>query len=314
MPLRTLILVNPRSRNGATGRRLDALRGTLRAVLGELEIEATRGPRDAERIAREAARAGVERIVIAGGDGTTSEVVTGLLAAGLGAHVRLALLPLGTGGDLVRALGVPRDVEGALARIAAGKERSVDAGRARYRDAAGHERESYFLNVASAGISGLVTALVNEAPKSLGGTLSFLIGTLRGIARHRAVPARVVVDGRTIHEGPLVLATAANGRYFGGGMHVAPNALLDDGLLDVTLIGGVSKLRLLRELPKLYTGAHLGAEAVIADRGRTIEITPLASDAGADPIHIELDGEPLGRAPVAFEVVPGAVTLLGVDA
>lgn len=315
MPARTLVIVNPHSRNGATGRRLRALEQRMRAVLGAFEIEPTRAPRDAERIAREGVRAGVEQIVIAGGDGTTSEVVTGLLAAGLGGHVRLALLPLGTGGDLVRALGVPHDVDAALARIALGIERHVDAGRARFVDTAGREREAFFLNVASAGISGLVTALVNEAPKSLGGRLSFLLGTLRAIARHRPSLARVRVDGETFHEGPLVLVTAANGGWFGGGMHVAPGARLDDGLLDVTLIGGVSKLRLLRELPKIYAGTHLAADAVRSARGRVIEIEPLPAGAGSqDPIRIELDGEPLGRAPVRFEALPAALTLVGVDA
>ncbi len=313
MPAATLVIANPRSRSGATGRRIEALRSVLRRRLGEFEIESTRGPRDAERIAREAARAGVERLVVAGGDGTTSEVVTGLLAAGLGDAVQIALLPLGTGGDLARALGVPRDVDAALERIASGSPRRVDAGRARLRVADGSTRETFFLNVASAGLSGLVTALVNEAPKHLGGRVSFLIGTLRGIARFRPLPARVRVDGRVVHEGPLTLATAANGPCFGGGMRVAPNASLDDGVLDLTLIGDVSKGRLLRALPRIYAGTHLDLDAVIGARGASIEIEPLDRAAIAE-LRIEIDGEPLGFAPAAFDVMPKALTLIGVGA
>lgn len=314
MPASTLVIVNPRSRSGATGRRVEDLRGLLRDRLGPLEIESTRCPRDAERIAREAVRSGVERLIVAGGDGTTSEVVTGVLEAGLGDHARIALLPLGTGGDLARALGVPRQIDAAIERIAADRPRRVDAGRAQYRGADGATHSTFFLNVASVGLSGLVTALVNDAPKHLGGRISFLIGTLRGIARFRALPARVRVDGVLIYEGPLTLATAANGRFFGGGMCVAPNAAIDDGMLDLTLIGDVSKARLLRSLPRLYAGTHLGLEDVRSGRGRCIEIAPIGESERSGELRIEIDGEPLGAAPVMFEAIPKAVTLVGVDA
>lgn len=316
-----LVVVNPKSRSGATGRRFDAVAAKLRAALGAIEVEETRGPRDAERIAREAVLGGVERIVVAGGDGTTSEVVTGLLAAGLGARAKLALLPLGTGGDLVRTLGVPGDLDGAIARIAGGKERRIDAGRARFRDRAGEERETFFLNVASAGVSGLVCELVNRAPKSLGGRVSFLLGTLRAIVRYAPLPVVVRVDGEVVHEGLLTLVAAANGRYFGGGMHVAPRARQDDGLLDVVLIGGLSKPHLLRRLPLLYTGAHLEAPEVRFVRGRSVELLPGpggpasagAAPRGDDALWIELDGEPLGGLPARFEALPGAITLFGVE-
>jgi len=321
-----VVVVNPKSRSGATGRRFDAVAAKLRAALGPIDVQETRGPRDAERIAREAAAAGAGRIVVAGGDGTTSEVVTGLLAAGLGARAKLGLLPLGTGGDLVRTLGVPRDVDAAIARLAAGKERRVDAGRARFRDRSGAERETFFLNVASAGVSGLVCELVNRAPKSFGGRVSFLVGTLRAIVRYAPLPAVVRVDGAVVHDGLLTLATAANGGWFGGGMHVAPRARPDDGLLDVVLIGGLSKPHLLRRLPLLYTGAHLTAPEVRFVQGRTVELLPGGAGAaggspraarkpapGADALWIELDGEPLGGLPARFEAVPGAITLFGVE-
>jgi YegS/Rv2252/BmrU family lipid kinase len=308
---RTVVIANPRSRNGATGRRMDAVVAKLRATLGEVAIETTRGPRDAERIAREAVGRGALRVLVAGGDGTTSEVVTGLLAGGLAERVELGLLPLGTGGDLARTLGLPRDLDEAIARLARGKTRRVDAGAARFQADDGAERTLFFVNVASAGISGLVTALVNAAPKSLGGTVSFLVGTLRAIVRFEPAGARIRVDGAVVHEGPLTLAVAANGRYFGGGMHVAPEAGIDDGLLDVVWIDGLPKLRLLRELPKLYTGAHLRVSAVHSTRGRVVEIEPLE---GTRPLRIEIDGEPLGSLPARFEVLPAALTLVGCEA
>lgn len=303
------MIVNPASRNGATGKRIEVVASKLRGALGEVVLETTRGPRDAERVAREAVAGGATRIVVAGGDGTASEVVTGLLAAKLGGRVELALLPLGTGGDLVRALGVPRGLDAAIAAIARGKTRALDAGAVRYQTDAGGERQVFFLNVTSAGVSGLVTQFVNDTPKLLGGRVSFLIGTLRALARFRAAAARLRVDGQTLYEGPLSLVAAANGRYFGGGMLIAPHARPDDGLLDVVWIEGRSKGWLLRRLPTLYTGAHLRIPGVGSARGRVVEIEPTA---GATPLRIEIDGEPLGTLPARIEAQPGALTLVGV--
>jgi diacylglycerol kinase (ATP) len=306
VPAQTLAIVNPASRNGATGRRWEAIEGRLREVVAGLEVERTRGPRDAERIAREAARAGVERLVVAGGDGTTSEVVSGLLSAELGGSVALAILPLGTGGDLARTLAVPRDLEAAVAAIQRGKTRRVDAGRLRYTARDGSRRTAYFLNVASFGISGLVDELVNAAPKALGGRVSFLIGTLRALVRYRARDVRISVDGAPVHAGPCVLAAVANGRYFGGGMQIAPEARPDDGSFDVVVVPGLSKARLIAHLPSLYAGRHLERPEVSLFRGRRV-------DAEAEPgtIWLDVDGEALGTLPASIECLPGAITLFG---
>lgn len=306
VPGRTLLILNPRSRSGATGRHADALVALLREALGPIEVERTRAPRDAERIAREAVRAGVDRLVVGGGDGTLSEVASGLLGAGLGSYARIGVLPLGTGGDFLRTLGVPRDLRSAVACLREGKPLPLDAGRASFVDHSGRRATSYFVNSASFGISGHVCALVNRSSKVLGGRAAFLLGSLRAIARHRSEPVALRVDGALVHAGPLVLAAAANGRYFGGGMLIAPHARNDDGALDVVAIAGLGRAALLRKLPLLYRGTHLGDPAVRSWSGRSVEAEPLA---GAVPI--ELDGEPLGRLPARFEVLPGALTLIG---
>lgn len=299
------MIVNPRSRNGATGRRWPILQARVRSALGPVEAELTRGPRDAERIAREAVRAGIERILVAGGDGTLGEVVSGLLAAGLGGYAELGLLPLGSGGDFARSLGVPRDFETALECIVAGHTRSVDAGRVRFRGPRGEERVACFANVASFGISGLVDEIVNRTTKVLGGRTSFLIGALRAILRHRNERVTLRVDGKLVLDAAIVLATAANGRWFGAGMHVAPEASLDDGLLDVVVVGALSKPALLAKLPKIYAGSHLRDPAVRLLRGKVIE-----ADAPAGRVLLELDGEPLGQLPARFEVLPRALRVV----
>ena len=307
MPTKHLVILNPSSRNGATGRRWRQIEPRLRAKLPDLQVGTTLAPRDAERIAREGARDGIRRIIVAGGDGTTSEVVTGLLAAGLGGEVEIGFLPLGTGGDFARTLAVPRDIDAAIDLLSRAERRRVDAGRVTYRDRSGAIRTSYFLNVASLGISGLTDELVNRAPKSLGGTISFLIGTLRGIVRYRCAHVRLCADGELVHDGPLILAACANGRYFGGGMKIAPAARVDDGELDLVVVGQVSKARLIAQLPLLYRGTHIGHPEVSVQRAKKIE-----AEAPPGQVWLDVDGEALGTLPATIEVLPGAITLFGV--
>lgn len=306
---RTLVIANPRSRHGSTGRRWAGIEASLRRELGELDVRHTSGPRDAERIARSAAGSGVERIVIAGGDGTVSEVVTGVLGAGLGEYVELGLLPLGTGGDLARTMGVPSGIDEAVAALAAGGTRRVDAGRVTFRGRDEKEASSYFLNVASFGVSGLVDELVTRVPQSLGGTVAFALASIRAIVQYRFGDVSIRIDGEPIYDGPVALAAAGNGRYFGGGMKVAPEARPDDGELDFVLVRAMSRLRLLANFPKLYAGTHVQHAVASAHRGRRIEVDGVPGE-----IWLDIDGEPLGTLPALIEVVPAALTLFGVPA
>jgi YegS/Rv2252/BmrU family lipid kinase len=282
------------------------LQAQIRAALGPLEIEQTRGPRDAERIAREGVRAGIERVIVAGGDGTVNEVASGLLAGELGGYAQLGILPLGTGGDLARSLGIPRRFSDALERLRDGRVRRIDAGRISYRAPGGSVANSFFVNVASFGISGLVDQLVNRATKRLGGTASFLIGTIKALAQYESRSVTLRLDGETIHEGPLVVATAANGRFFGGGMHVAPTAHFDDGLLDVVVVADVPKRTLVAKLPLLYAGKHLDDPICSFHRGRVIE-----AESEVGTVLLDVDGEALGSLPVRIEALPGALSIVG---
>jgi YegS/Rv2252/BmrU family lipid kinase len=304
VPASTLVILNQRA--GATGRRFGKLEGPLRDVLGDLEIERTRGVRDAARIAREAVRSGVERLVVAGGDGTASEVVTGLLTADLGGYAEIGLLPLGSGCDFARSLGLARDPVLRVDEMARGERRRVDAGRIDFVDADGTPRTAYFLNIASFGISGLVDEMVNRAGKRLGPTAAFAAGTLVAILRHRPTIARIRIDERVVHEGPISLAAAANGQYFGSGMRVAPKARIDDGALDVVIVGGLSKPRLIANFPSIYAGTHLDHPAVSQHRGVLFEAEAIEGHAPLD-----VDGEPLGHLPVRAQLLPKAIGLFG---
>ncbi len=306
------MIANPRSRSGASGRRWGSIEKKLRHALGPLEVEFTRGPRDAERIAREGVRAGVERVIVAGGDGTLSEVVTGLLSADLGGYARIGILPLGTGDDFIRTLGASREIDAAIERLAEDQTRIIDAGRVTYRASDGRQADRYFANVASLGLSALVDRFVNPKTKILSGRASYLIGTIRALIHYRRESVSIRVDDELVYEGPLVLAAAANGQFFGGGMRVAPDALLDDGQLDWVVVPELSnnrllsRLRVVCKLRLLYRGSHIFDRQISHGRGRVIEAT-----ASSDRVYVEVDGELLGALPARIELVPDAITLFG---
>jgi len=306
MPERTLVIANPSSRGRAAARHLRSLEAKLRSALGPLDFERTRGPRDAERIAREGVRSGVERIIVAGGDGTLSEVVTGLLSAELGDYAAIGILPLGTAGDFLRGFGASKEIDAAIESLASGKVVRVDAGRATYCSDERGSVTSYFANIASLGLSGEVAALVNRSGKLFGARLSYLIGALRGLARHRSQPVSISVDGRSVFEGALAVAVVANGPCFGGGMRIAPSARVDDGAFDWVIVPAMPRRSLLRKIPLLYRGAHLEDPRILSGRGQLIEARAMGG-----PVPIDVDGESLGVLPARFELLPNALTLLG---
>jgi diacylglycerol kinase (ATP) len=301
----------------------------LQAALGKFEVRHTRGPGDAERIAARAQREGVGRVVVAGGDGSVSQVVTGILAArhsavasvgadaaGVASEVpgradgpEVGWLPLGTGGDLSRAFGLEGGVAEAIERLASGATRPVDVGRIRYRARDGRDHTSYFLNVASLGISGLVDEYVIDAPRFLGGSFAFLVAALRAFAAYQPPTVQFSVDGKDLFEGPISLVAVANGSYFGGGMHIAPDARPDDAVFDLVIVKALSKLGLLANLPSLYRGTHLGSPAVSCMRAVRLDVRALSGE-----VLLDVDGEPLGTLPASIELLPSALTLCGAGA
>ena len=303
---RTLVIVNPHSGGGVTRRRWPKLEPRVREALGAVDIEHTQGARDAERLAREAVRAGIERVVVAGGDGTLAEVASGLLRAQLGHYAELAVLPMGTGCDFARTLGIPRDPIAALDVLRTGKARRIDAGHARYTGRSGAPADSYFMNAASFGVSSLVVEIAQRSARRLGGTAAFAVATVRALLSYQSARVALRVDGEPAGDDRYALVAAANGRHFGSGMQIAPDARVDDGWLDVVCVEGSSGLRLIPKLHKLYRGTLLEDPVVRFRRGRRIE-----ADAAPGAVLLELDGEPVGSLPAQIELLPGALSVVG---
>lgn len=306
MPAPTLIIINPKA--GKRPPRFSRLEARLKEVVGELELVRTRKPRDAVRIAREAVRSGVERLVVGGGDGTLSEVVTGILDAGLGSEVEIGFLPLGSGCDLARSVGLPRSIPRTLELLATGQRRKLDAGRVRFIGRDGSKGSFCFVNETSFGLSGLTVDWMNRFGRRLGSRLGFALATAQAVIRHPTPDLAISVDGREVHCGPTSMVAVANGCFFGGGMKIAPDALLEDGQFDVVIVGPLSRRRLLANLPSLYRGTHLSHPAVSVFRGTRIEAQPR----NGSQALLDADGEALGFLPVSVELLPSAITLFGV--
>jgi diacylglycerol kinase (ATP) len=255
----------------------------------------------ATELAATAAADGRELVVAMGGDGTVNEVVNGLAPGGTGGP-ELAILPFGTGRDTIRTYGIPKRAERALELLRVGRTRTIDLGRATFRAAAG-EGSRWYINIGSCGLTGAVAERAERTSKRLGGTPSFLYATVATFAGWRNVSFRVQVDD----EPPLELVAnnviCANGRAFGGGIRICPQAEPDDGLLDVLVWGDVGKLDLALNLPRLYRGTHLGHRKVTVLRARRVHVEPDRA------LPLELDGELPGMTPATFEIAPQALRL-----
>lgn len=202
----------------------------------------------------------------------------------------------------MRSFGIPTRLDDALEVARSGRPRLIDAGRVGYRSWSGEEASGHFVNVASAGMSGAVAQRANSSSKALGGKASFLWATLAVFARWRNTEIHVEVDGER-RSGLMEDVIVANCEYLAGGMRMCPDAEPDDGLLDVLLIGDITKADLVRTLPKIYRGTHLPHPKAEAFRARTVTVD------APTPLPIQLDGEQPGTTPATFEVVPGALRL-----
>jgi len=303
----TLVIVNPASAGGRTLKEWPLVQRCLVDAGVDFEPRMTANSGDATRIAREALRDGFARIVAVGGDGTLNEVVNGFFDP----HTRepvnpqavLGMLPSGTGGDFRKSAGIPLAHATACALLARGDVRSIDAGRVDYHGG-GAPGPRWFVNIADCGIGGDVVRRVNASRKGRSGTLTFLYHSLAALATFGSRMVRVDVDGEAI-EGPMQNVVVANGGFFGGGMNIAPEARLDDGLFEVVLLYDMGLRKALAGMPALYKGRHVGKPGVTVKRGRVVTVTPLEQR----PILFDVEGEQVGRAPATLTCLPGALRL-----
>ena len=293
------VIFNPSAGRGRVSRA--ALHEKIARYAGAVpfEIIETKSPSEARALARVAISHGADIVAAAGGDGTLGEV----LNAVYGTRAKLGVLPLGTGNDFARTLGLGRDLDGAIQALFGGRSRTVDIGRAIY-----GEQSRLFLNIAGCGFDSLVARRINAGRahpiwKHIGGVAAYLAAATLELQRLRPARLRLKLDGELLDTRALLCAVA-NARSYGGGMQVAPDARLDDGLFDICVIQDATKMEFVRAFPGVFRGAHVHHPRVIMRRARRVEIW---CDR-AWPVLV--DGELVGTPPIAFEVVPGAVEIM----
>jgi len=302
-------VVNPEAALGKTRRLWPKLREQLRDKIGTFPWDWTTAPMQASTLVRSALHAGHDLIVSVGGDGTHNETVNGFFEDGriLNPRAALAIVSCGSGGDLSRSLGVTTRITSALGTILSRRERQVDVGRVKFTQVSGEPSERFFLNIASLGLPALACSLLSSQPRFLGGSGRFMLATARALLTNRHEKVTLEIDGRELPSQFVNTVAAANGQFFGGGMRVAPHAKIDDGLLDVVVIGPVGIMDFLRWGHRLYRGKHLSHPRIQYYRARTIHAFSRA------PVPVETDGETVGTLPVTFTVQPRAIRVLVPD-
>jgi len=309
--MKPLLIVNPRAGGGRTGALFAKMQDPIERSLGGFDVTFTERGRHAVDIAYEASLAGREAVIAVGGDGSIHEVVAGLMKArDEGAKgTRLGVIGQGTGGDFRKTLGIEHRLDKYCATIAAGQTRFVDVGRFSYLTHNEESASSFFINILSIGMGGLVDRYVAEGSRALGGAVAYFSASLRGLIQSEIGILRCkIYEGDQMREVEIHsrMLAICNGRYFGSGMFVAPMAELDDGLFEVVDLGSASRLNFAMGSSKIYTGAHMKSPETKHFRCDKITIE-LVNKGIHDKYLLDVDGEPLGKLPLEVELMPRAL-------
>lgn len=305
-------VVNPKAGGGRAAAAWPAISDLLRNAVGDFDHAFTTGPLDAKRKVSAAIARGEKLIVAVGGDGTANEAANGFLAADgtVNRSAALAVIPCGTGSDFGTSFGIDSDPEAAVAAIAAGRERLIDVGIATYLGDGGQTASRLFVNIASFGLSGTIARNVNRSvlASTLPGRVKYLAATLGALVSWQPVAIRLTADGKRLDR-EIMFAAVANGRYFGGGMAIAPDAVSDDGQFDIVIVGRTTKIYLARKIGLVYSGAHVTLPEVEIIRAKRLDVEIVSADSGR-LVHLDLDGESPGRMPGSFSILSRALRLM----
>jgi YegS/Rv2252/BmrU family lipid kinase len=303
---KTLLIINPAAGSGAAGHKRSEIDTLAEKFFSEHQTLLTEAPGQAQDYARQALEAGVGRVICVGGDGTLNEVVNGLMSVKVEKKRRpkLGYIPVGTGSDLARTMGITDIIENGLRNIANKEGKWVDLGRATFVGHDGETTRRYFINVLSFALGGEVAGRVNRSSKAMGGVLTFLWETLSALISFEKPLIRLKIDDKIDEKFVCWHVAVANGQYHGGGMRIAPDAKIDDGRLRVTVVGDLSLPEVFLNLPNLYNGNIYSVNKVSRFSGHKIE----AGSRGN--VLIDLDGEQPGRLPVRAEILPLALWMI----
>ncbi len=297
----TKVIVNPLAGAGRTAKKWPQIMDLLKSIGLRFEYDLTEAPGHAIELAKSAARKGYELVVSVGGDGTINEIANGLYDAGNIRDVTLGIISTGAGADYIRTIGIHRHYKEACQRLTNPRKLVVDLGVVEY-VSNGQTARRLFVNFAGLGFDAEVVKATTQRFKALGSTPSYLMGLLTTFLFYETKQVSLILDGQP-EERRVWTILMSNGKYGGGGMLAAPNADPADGLLDVVVIGDLSKLDLLKSLPRIYKGTHLSHPKVTVKRAREIDIRP------RQQMSLQADGELLGQAPAHVYMLPAALNV-----
>lgn len=298
----TKIIVNPAAGANSSRRKWIRIRELLKHIGFRFDYEYTDCSGHAIELAREAAIKGYNHLVAVGGDGTVNEVANGILNSSAANETSLGIISTGTGSDFVRSIGIPHHYIQACSHISSPDRLTVDVGIVEYHKN-GQKFQRYFLNTAGIGLDAAVVEATEKIPKNCGGTIPYLLGLIRALITYKNKMVTLVTDGNKETQ-RVVGIIVANGSYAGGGMHLAPLARLDDGLLDIVVVGDMGKIELLRSFPRVYKGTHIDLPKVKMRKSTDISIT------SAERALVYADGELLGESPARFRIFPSALQIV----
>jgi diacylglycerol kinase (ATP) len=301
------VIVNPSSAHGQTGKRWETIKEAIRPHFREFKYIFTEKPFQATEIARELLGDGFDLLIGVGGDGTLNEISSGFFNAQSGLAINrdaaVGIIPSGTGSDFIRFMKVPRDFEKSAARIKNSAIKKIDIGKITYGGKARKKKTQYFVNVADFGLGAEVIRNVSRVESSQRGAFTYYRGLLSTMMKFNSKSVRMILDGKRELQGEYLIGAVANGRIFGGGMIIAPQAEPDDGYFDLVLIESMKKLEILANTRLLYTGTIAKNPKVHILRARHIRVD------SPDEVHIEYDGEVGDSLPAEFTIVEKALNL-----
>jgi len=292
-----VLIVNPTAGRGKAGRQVPEIKRLLGDAANAWQWQYTEKSGDAAALAHLAAAAGTRLVVAVGGDGTLHEVMNGVLGTG----ATVGLIPYGTGNDFARALGLYGSLETACKTLISGRTKMVDVG---VIDGTGTGGPRHFLVLAGTGYDARTAQTVNSGIRFLSGPLAYVWGAVLTLLRFKPFLLTLTLGAAPPRTLSAMFVSFANAETTGGGMKIAPGAVVDDGFLDICLVAEVSKPTLLYNLTQIFSGRHLRCSAVTMHCAKclTVDANP--------PQPLLIDGEVLGMTPATIRVLPGALPFL----
>ncbi len=292
--MRYFFIVNPIAGRGECKEKWRLIKEEVEQVGLDYEVAFTRAPGDGVFLAKEGIEKGFDILVAVGGDGTINEVIKGIIQEDMGHKIYLGIIAAGTGNDLVRTLNIPQNISAAVEVLQKANVQIIDMGRV---------NGDYFINVVGVGFDGAIAYEVNHNVKWLKGTAAYLYGVLKVLFQYKSPQMRIQIDD-LILEGKYILVAIANGKYYGGGMMIAPGAEIDDGQFEIVVVEDVDKLEVLKVLPTIFKGNHIKHPAVRVYHGKKVYLH------SPEKVLIQADGELKGTLPMGFELKSQALSVL----